>query len=136
MIHPEITTRFGLIRHAETVWNRAKRIQGHQDSPLTPEGELQAAAWGRTLQRLRWERILASDTGRAVATAERINNHLGLPVVLDRRLRHGERENLRGARPYVGDQHHAGYRNQIDELDLCGDIRDIDDIYGDGDACG
>lgn len=87
MIHPKITTRFGLIRHAETVWNRAKRIQGHQDSPLTPEGELQAAAWGRALHRLRWDRILASDTGRAVATAERINIHLGLEVVLDRRLR-------------------------------------------------
>jgi probable phosphoglycerate mutase len=87
MIHPEITTRFGLIRHAETVWNRAKRIQGHQDSPLTPEGERQATAWGRALRRLRWDRILASDTGRAVATAERINIHLGLPVVLDLRLR-------------------------------------------------
>src|SRR3972149_422963 len=87
MTNSGITTRFGLIRHAETVWNRAKRIQGHQDSPLTPEGELQAAAWGRTLHRLRWDRILASDTGRAVATAGRINIHLGLPVVLDRRLR-------------------------------------------------
>jgi broad specificity phosphatase PhoE len=87
MTRPEVATRFGLIRHAETVWNRAKRIQGQQDSPLTPEGDLQAAAWGRSLQRLKWDRILASDTGRAVATADRINRHLGLPVVLDRRLR-------------------------------------------------
>lgn len=118
MIHPEITTRFGLIRHAETVWNRAKRIQGHQDSPLTPEGELQAAAWGRTLHRLRWDRILASDTGRAVATAECINLRLGLPLVLDRRLRELDWgrwasrtvAELRAEEgPLVAQQEHAGW---------------------------
>jgi hypothetical protein len=27
-------TRFGLIRHAETVWNRERRVQGQMDSPL------------------------------------------------------------------------------------------------------
>ena len=27
-------TRFGLIRHAETIWNQEKKIQGQNDSPL------------------------------------------------------------------------------------------------------
>jgi len=80
-------TRFGLIRHAETVWNRERRVQGQLDSPLTPEGEQQASRWGRTLQSFSWDRILASDTGRAQATAAVINAHLNLPIESDPRLR-------------------------------------------------
>lgn len=87
MDHAKAATRFGLIRHAETVWNREKRIQGHLDSPLTPEGEAMAESWGRRLAAFHWDRILASDTGRAVATAERINAHLKLPIDTHPRLR-------------------------------------------------
>jgi broad specificity phosphatase PhoE len=83
----EKITRFGLIRHAQTVWNREKRIQGHSDSPLTPEGELQASRWGRILEQCSWNRILASDTGRALATAEIINAYLKIPLTGDSRLR-------------------------------------------------
>lgn len=84
--HKAVTT-FGVIRHAETVWNREKRIQGHQDSPLTLEGERMADRWGLTLRAFHWDRILASDTGRAVTTAGRINTHLQLPLEVDPRLR-------------------------------------------------
>jgi probable phosphoglycerate mutase len=80
-------TRFGLIRHAETVWNRERRVQGQLDSPLTPEGEQQAERWGRALKALSWNRILASDTGRAAATAAIINAQLRLALELDPRLR-------------------------------------------------
>jgi probable phosphoglycerate mutase len=80
-------TRFGIIRHAETVWNREKRIQGQSDSPLTAAGQAQAEAWGRFLRRFPWDAILASDTGRAAATVAIINAHLGLPVASDPRLR-------------------------------------------------
>ena len=80
-------TRFGLMRHAQTVWNREKRIQGQGDSPLTADGERQAASWGKRLSALSWDRILASDTGRALTTAERINALLKLPLETDRRIR-------------------------------------------------
>jgi probable phosphoglycerate mutase len=80
-------TRFALIRHAETVWNRERRVQGQLDSPLTPEGERQAERWGRTLREIAWNRILASDTGRAVSTAAIINSHLNLAMETDPRLR-------------------------------------------------
>ena len=83
----ETTTRFGLIRHAQTRWNREKRIQGQVDSPLTSEGMRQAARWGRLLEPFGWDRILASDTGRAYATAEGINAALKLSLTTDRRLR-------------------------------------------------
>jgi len=85
LTHP--TTCFGLLRHAETVFNREKRIQGHGDSPLTPEGRRQAAQWARVLAAFDWNRMLVSDLGRAVLTAEIINAHLNLPLVPDARLR-------------------------------------------------
>ncbi|MCU0590546.1 MAG: histidine phosphatase family protein [Desulfobacterales bacterium] len=83
----ETVTRFGLIRHAETVWNRERRVQGQMDSPLTIEGEQQAERWGRALRSITWNRILASDTGRAMATAAIINAQLNLPIESDIRLR-------------------------------------------------
>jgi probable phosphoglycerate mutase len=80
-------TRFGLIRHAPTVWNREKKIQGHSDSPLTDAGIIQAARWGRILEPFSWNRLLASDTGRALATAEIIGAFLKIPLTGDPRLR-------------------------------------------------
>ena len=81
------TTRFGLIRHAETVWNREKRIQGHSDSPLTETGRRLAEIWGRQLAAFSWNRMLVSDLGRARATAELVNRALNLEIVADPGLR-------------------------------------------------
>jgi len=80
-------TRFGLMRHAETLWNRESRIQGHRDSPLTARGKKEADAWGRRLSRIAWDRIFGSDLGRAVDTAAIINHHLQIPFETDPRLR-------------------------------------------------
>jgi probable phosphoglycerate mutase len=80
-------TRFGLIRHAQTQWNLEKKIQGHGDSPLTAEGKSQAARWGRILNQFSWDRILASDTGRALETAKMINGFLKIWLKTDSRIR-------------------------------------------------
>ena len=80
-------TRFALLRHAQTEWNRDKRIQGQTDTRLTPEGEAQAAAWGPALESLGLQRILCSDLTRARRTAELVNQTLGLPVESDPGLR-------------------------------------------------
>jgi len=82
-----MTTRFGLIRHARTLWNLEKRIQGQQDTALAPEGESEACRWGRLLEPFAWDRILASDLSRARDTAERINARLNLAIETDPRLR-------------------------------------------------
>ena len=87
MQDPYKIIRFGLIRHAQTVWNREKKIQGCSDSPLTAEGKLQASRWGKILDQFSWNRLLASDTGRALATAEIINAYLKLPMAIDSRLK-------------------------------------------------
>lgn len=80
-------TRFGLIRHAETVWNRERRIQGQGDSPLTPEGKRMADRWARLLGAFPWDRLLVSDSGRALATARRIQAELERPLEVEPRLR-------------------------------------------------
>lgn len=80
-------TRFGLVRHAETVWNLEKRIQGQSDSALTARGKKDADRWGRQLRRYGFDFILASDTGRALETVDRINSHLQVPLECDPRLR-------------------------------------------------
>jgi probable phosphoglycerate mutase len=82
-----IITRFGLLRHAETMWNLENRIQSHSDSPLSARGERQAIQWGEILKDFHWDRILSSDTGRAFETARRINLTLKVPSMVDARLR-------------------------------------------------
>ena len=80
-------TRFGLIRHAQTQWNLEKRIQGRSDSPLTADGERQATRWGQLLKPFEWDRIIASDIGRALKTANLINDCLNVSMITDSRLR-------------------------------------------------
>lgn len=59
------------IRHGETDWNRAARLQGQQDIPLNALGRRQAARNGRILPFLlgsaEW-RFIASPLGRATDT--------------------------------------------------------------------
>jgi probable phosphoglycerate mutase len=80
-------TRFGLIRHAQTIWNREKKMQGQNDSALTREGKRQAQKWGELLNTLSWDRIIVSDSGRAFETATRINSLLQIPLTSEKRLR-------------------------------------------------
>ncbi len=87
MLDRESPTRFGLIRHAQTVWNQDKMIQGQEDSPLTTKGRAQSRIWGGQLVAVPFDRIITSDLGRTVATAELINRTLKLPIEKMSRLR-------------------------------------------------
>ena len=87
MVSNNKITRFGLIRHAETVWNREKKIQGQSDSPLTRRGIFQAQNWSRVLDDIAWDRIMTSDIGRAVETADIINQKLQVTIDSDPALR-------------------------------------------------
>ena len=76
-----------LARHGETEWNRAGRMQGQRDVALSARGLEQAAALARRLADERPARLVSSDLVRAGATADAVGRALGLPVVLDPRLR-------------------------------------------------
>lgn len=83
----QLPTRFGLIRHAQTVWNRENRIQGQLDSALTAAGRKQAEDWGRILKKRHWDRCLCSDLERARATAAIITRTMDVPVSFESGLR-------------------------------------------------
>lgn len=80
-------TLFGLMRHAPTLWNEKKLLQGQQDSPLSVSGQQMAEDWGRGLTSFPWQRVICSDLGRTRATAELINESLHVPIHPEKRLR-------------------------------------------------
>lgn len=78
-----------LVRHGETEWNRAARLQGQLDSPLTERGRAQARAAGRTMARLglAGAPISVSPLGRARATAALLAEEVTLgPITYEPRL--------------------------------------------------
>ncbi len=89
--------RIYLVRHGQTEWNQAGRLQGQNDSPLTPLGQNQAALAGRLLRRLSVgdaaPALVSSPLGRARATAEIICREAGWDssaIRLDARLKEAD----------------------------------------------
>ena len=82
-----MATTLLLARHGETDWNRERRWQGHADPELNEAGREQARELARTLALAPPATIYASDLARSRETAEIVGRELGLPVVLDPRLR-------------------------------------------------
>jgi probable phosphoglycerate mutase len=76
-----------IVRHGETAWNRAGRIQGHRDSPLTERGLAQARATAARLARERVDALYSSDLGRAQQTAREVAARTALPIRTDAGLR-------------------------------------------------
>ena len=80
--------RLVLIRHGETEWNRAGRIQGyHADSALTNTGREQVRALALRLAREGIDALYSSDAGRTRETAEPIAAATRSPIVFDKALR-------------------------------------------------
>jgi len=80
-------TRFLLIRHGETEWNRAQRIQGQSESELSPTGLAQAEALAAHLSQAVADALVSSDLGRTMRTAAPLARRLGLVVEASAALR-------------------------------------------------
>jgi probable phosphoglycerate mutase len=86
-----------LWRHGRTRWNVEHRFQFQADPPLDEVGKQQAVMSARLLTAYAPDAIVSSDLCRAVQTARALADLLGLPVILDPRLRErslGEWEGL------------------------------------------
>jgi probable phosphoglycerate mutase len=82
-----MSTTILLIRHGETAWNAARRLQGHSDIALNDEGLRQADALGRALALEPLAGVIASDLERARQTAQAVADHHGIDLRIDSQLR-------------------------------------------------
>lgn len=80
-------TRICLVRHGETEWNVARRLQGQIDIKLNALGVRQAEAAADWLVQEPIAALYSSDLQRARTTAEHIARRLHLPLNLAPQLR-------------------------------------------------
>lgn len=86
-IRPDLPLRpFLILRHGETDWNVAQRMQGVRDIPLNATGHAQAEAAADILSLSGVRRILSSPLSRALETAKATARTTGAPVTCDDRL--------------------------------------------------
>ena len=86
-----------LVRHGETVWNRARRFQGHTDVPLSDEGVEQARLAASRLRAFPIAYAYSSDLRRAFETARPIADAAGVPLEAVYDLREANKGELEGA---------------------------------------
>lgn len=71
-----------LIRHGETEWNHARKMQGQMDIPLNENGIRLAEATAEGMKDIAFDRIFSSPLSRAKKTAELVENGRGVAVEL------------------------------------------------------
>lgn len=79
--------RLLVVRHGQTEWNIAGRIQGSTDIDLDETGKAQAEEAAPELALYEPARIISSDLRRAVDTARPVADITGVEIELDKRLR-------------------------------------------------
>jgi probable phosphoglycerate mutase len=80
-------TQILLVRHGETDWNKAQRLQGHIDIGLNEQGIIQAKLLGSALAQEKIDIAYSSDLSRALDTANTITAHHDVPTFIDANLR-------------------------------------------------
>lgn len=80
-------TRIIAVRHGETDWNLASRIQGSTDIALNARGRWQAERLAHALAHEPLAAVYSSDLSRAFDTADAVAQRVGLQVVRDEGLR-------------------------------------------------
>lgn len=81
--------KIALIRHAQTPWNKLKKVQGQADPPLSKEGREQAQKLHKRIasELSQYSVIYSSPMKRALETAKLIQGKSQVPIKIDNRLR-------------------------------------------------
>lgn len=79
--------RVHLIRHGETNWNKEKRVQGHSESTLTPQGQQQARDLAPTLQQHPITKVYCSSSIRTRQTCELLFSNNPIETLYNDELR-------------------------------------------------
>jgi broad specificity phosphatase PhoE len=74
-------TRFFLLRHGQTVWNKETRFRGRKDVPLSDQGRLEAEALAEALAAEKIDACYASPLSRSMETLRPLAARLGREVV-------------------------------------------------------
>jgi probable phosphoglycerate mutase len=101
-----MSTRICFIRHGETDWNLARRIQGQTDIPLNETGRAQAQAMARNAAHCDFTAIYSSDLSRAKETAQRIAETRGMEIKTLPQLRERHFGIFQGITAQEGAQRH------------------------------
>lgn len=104
--------RLIMVRHGQTEWNAADRMQGQVDTELSEVGRRQAKDVARELEDANAIAVLSSDLRRAYETAAAIADHTALPVVRDARLRETSLGQWEGLTHLEVDDRYPGARLQ------------------------
>ena len=83
--------RLWLVRHGETDWNAAGRVQGHTPTELNESGRKQAREIGLLLKDHKFAAVWSSDLPRAYQTAELIVQTAGFGMSIQKTERLRER---------------------------------------------
>jgi broad specificity phosphatase PhoE len=92
------TTKLFLIRHGQTDWNLAGKLQGHADIPLNATGKEQAQKVAQFLRKkqISLQALYSSDLQRAHQTAQEISKLFALEIILASDLREGHFGKMQG----------------------------------------
>ncbi|MDA9469946.1 histidine phosphatase family protein [Enterococcus sp. 5H] len=133
-----------LARHGKTMLNTVDRSQGWIDAPLTPAGVEVAEQLGKGLTDVTFDKVVTSDSGRAIETAELVLKNNGQEDLIkamtkDKRLREynfgtyeGQmNEDMQAAVAKVKGQSYEEYSEWMKEVGFYKGIIDFADILSD-----
>lgn len=85
------------VRHGQTDWNLAQKMQGGQiERPLNETGLKQAEDTKKQLENIKYDIVICSPMQRAKQTAEIINEGRNVSIIIDERLRERKLGDLEG----------------------------------------
>ena len=77
------------VRHGQTDWNLAKKMQGGgTEKALNETGINQANQTREELENVEYDIVICSPMHRAIQTAEIINKDRNVPIITDERIEH------------------------------------------------